>query len=137
MNKSLARSLAPVAAFSLAAVCVIHLLDGPPSLRDQFYVGALELCLAAACVPLAILLLIHPTRGLWRSALVLNLAAATLFVASRTVGLPGSTDDIGNWSQLLGVLNLLAEAAVIATAGAALYGVGTARTAIAPRPALH
>lgn len=120
MNTPLARTLAPVTALGLAAVCAIHLIDGPGSLHDQFYVGALELCLAAASLPLAIALLIDPTRVLWRSALALNLAALAVFVASRTVGLPGSTDDIGHWSPLLGVLNLLAESAVIATAAIAL-----------------
>ncbi len=34
-------------------------------------------------------------------------------VLSRTTGLPGSTDDIGNWSQMLGAVNLLTEAALI------------------------
>jgi hypothetical protein len=36
-------------------------------------------------------------------------------VRSRTTG-PGSTDDIGNWSQMLGVVNILTETALIALA---------------------
>jgi hypothetical protein len=113
------RARVPVAA-ALAVVCVVHLLDGPGSLQDQFYVGALELALAAACVPLLVLLLIHPSRALWRSALVLNAAALIAYLLSRTVGLPGSTDDVGNWGQALGVVNVFAEVGVIALAAAVL-----------------
>ena len=116
----IARSLALPAAAALAAVCVVHLLDGPGSLSDHFYVGALELGLAAACAPLAVWLLVRPTRTVWNAALILNLAAVAAFIVSRTLGLPGSTDDIGNWDQLLGVINLAVEAIVI---GAALTAI--------------
>src|SRR5581483_2692481 len=107
--------------------CLVHLIDGPGSLQDQFYVGALELALAAVCLPLAVLLVIDPRRALWEAALAVNLAAMLVFVASRTVGLPGCADDIGNWGQLLGMVNLLVEGAVIVTAVAALTPGNRAR----------
>ena len=112
----LGRSLAVPAAAALAGACLVHLLDGPGSLTDAFYIGALELALAAACVPLGVLLVVRPTRSIWTVALALNIAAMAAFVLSRTIGLPGSTDDIGNWGQTLGVLNLFTEAALIALA---------------------
>jgi hypothetical protein len=105
---------------ALAGVCVVHMLDGPGSLSDHFYVGALELALAVACAPLAVMLLMRPTRSIWTSALVLNLTAMALFVLSRTTGLPGSADDIGHWSQTLGVVNLLIEATLIGLAACAM-----------------
>jgi hypothetical protein len=125
----IARSLALPTAAALAAVCIVHLLDGPGSLSDQFYIGALELGLAAACAPLAVWLLVRPTGTVWRTVLVLNLAAMAAFIISRTIGLPGSTDDIGDWGQLLGVINLTFEAIVIAAALTALRpsGLGTER----------
>jgi hypothetical protein len=126
------RSLAPAAAIALIGVAVVHLLDGPGSLTDVPYIGALELALAAACAPLALLLLMRPTRSLWVSALTLNVAAMSAFLLSRTVGLPGSFDDIGNWTQTLGVLNLLSEAALISLALVALGAVSWPR-----RQALH
>jgi hypothetical protein len=116
------RSLAVPAALALAAVCVVHLLDGPGSLTDQFYIGALELALACATAPLALMLLVRPTRAIWVITLALALAAMAAFVVSRTTGLPGATDDIGNWSQILGVVNLMTEAALIALAVSALRG---------------
>lgn len=112
----LSRRLALPTAAGLVAVAVVHLVDGPGSLSDQFYVGALELALAAACVPLAILLLTRPVRLFWHAAGALCTAALLVYLASRTVGLPGSTDDIGNWLQTLGVLNVALEVGVIALA---------------------
>lgn len=110
------RLVAVPAALGLLAVALVHLIDGPGSLPDQFYVGALELGLAAASVPLAVLLLTRPVCLFWHAAGALCTAALLGYIASRTTGLPGSTDDIGNWFQALGVLNMLLEAAVIALA---------------------
>jgi hypothetical protein len=120
LTTTLARPLAPFAALALLGVCAVHLLDGPHSVQDQAYLGVLELLLAVACVPLAVLLLIEPIRATWDVALALNLLALLVFVTSRTVGLPGSTGDIGNWSPLLGVLNMVAEGSVIGIAALAL-----------------
>jgi hypothetical protein len=63
----------------------------------------------------AVLLLTRPVR-LWHASGALCTAALLVYIASRTTGLPGSTDDIGNWFQTLGVFNVLFEAAVIAVA---------------------
>ena len=114
------RMLAVPAALGLLAIAVVHLIDGPMSLSDQFYVGALELALAAACVPLAAMLLTRPVTALWHATGVLCTAALLVFIATRTVGLPGSTDDIGNWGQLIGLLSLVFEAAVVTLAAAAV-----------------
>jgi hypothetical protein len=64
---------------------------------------------------------------LWVSAVALNAAAMIAFVLSRTVGLPGSFDDIGNWTPILGVLNLLSEAAVISIALLAVGAISRPR----------
>jgi hypothetical protein len=114
------RRAALPAALALVAVAVVHLLDGPGSLQDTFYIGALELALAAACVPLAIMLIVQPARATWGTAGAITALAFALYVASRTVGLPGSMDDIGNWAQTLGMVNLATEAVVIAMAAWAL-----------------
>lgn len=112
-----ARPVAILAAIGLLAVAVIHLVDGSGSLRAEFYVGALELCLAVACVPLAVLLATRPLPLFWHAAGVLCTAALLVYVASRTTGLPGATDDIGNWGQPLGMLTVGVELGVIGAAG--------------------
>jgi len=115
-----ARRGALLAAAALVLVAVVHLLDGPGSLGEQPYVGVLELALAAASVPLALGLIVRPTRELWLSTAALAGTALAVYVASRTIGLPSSTDDIGNWSSALGVLNVASEAMLIVLAAAAL-----------------
>lgn len=112
----LSRLVAVPAVLGLLVVALIHLIDGPMTLSRPYYVGALELALTAACVPLALLLLIRPLRLFWHAAGALCTAALLAYIASRTVGLPYSMDDIGNWFQTIGVLNVLAEAAVITLA---------------------
>ena len=114
------RRAAIIAALLLAAVGVVHLIDGPGSLSDVFYIGALELALVAAVVPLAVLLCTRPLPAFWHAAGALCTLALAVFVASRTVGLPGSTDDIGNWGQTLGLVSIVTELAVIAVAGYAV-----------------
>lgn len=116
LAQPLSRLIAVPTALGLLAVAVVHLIDGSGSLGDQFYIGALEMALAAACVPLALLLITRPVRLFWHASGALCSAALLVYVASRTTGLPGSTDDIGNWFQTLGVLNVVFETAVIALA---------------------
>lgn len=117
---SLSRPLAALAASALIGVAVVHLIDGPGSLQDAEYVGVLELALAAAATVIAIALIIGPVRDIWLSAATLASAALVAYVASRTVGLPGSTDDIGSWGQTLGIISIAAEGVVVLLAAGAL-----------------
>jgi hypothetical protein len=117
---AIARRSAVLAAGALIALAVVHLIDGPGSLTDQAYIGTLELSLSAACVVLAVMLVVRPSRDVWLVVAALTWAALGLFVASRTVGLPGSSDDIGNWQPTLGLVNVATELVIIAVASRAL-----------------
>lgn len=44
------------------------------------------------------------------------------YVLSRTTGLPGSTDDIGNWGAPPGIATLFVGASVLALSSAVLLG---------------
>lgn len=121
-----------VTALLLAAVGVVHLIDGPASLSDMLYVGVLELALVAAVVPLAVLLCTRPLPAFWHTAGALCTLALAVFVASRTIGLPGSTDDIGNWGQTLGLVNIGTELAVIALAAYAVLRREPRSTTVRP-----
>lgn len=117
---SISRPLAALAAVALTGVAVIHLIDGPGSLQDAPYVGILELALAAAATVTAIALIIGPVRDIWLSAATLASAALIAYIASRTVGLPDSTGDIGNWGQALGIVSMAVEGIVVLLAVGAL-----------------
>jgi hypothetical protein len=115
------RSFAPLAAAGLLAVAAVHLIDGPGSLSDVAYIGVLELALVAFSAPIAVMLIIRPVRALWLTVGSVTLLALLAYVASRTVGLPGSTDDIGNWLQTLGLVNVITELAVLAAVAGGLH----------------
>ena len=59
----------------------------------------------------------------WAAAAAVAAGPLAGYIASRGPGLPGYTDDIGNWFEPLGVASVLVELAVIAIAGSQLWRV--------------
>src|SRR5581483_10145824 len=89
----------------LVGIAWIHLLDLSDKLKETPYLGVAYIGLIAGCAVAAAL---RDRRGFLLAG---GLAAATLagYCLSRTVGLPAATDDIGNWTETLGILSLVAE----------------------------
>ena len=104
------------------AVAAIHVIDqgGLPGAKDPHYVLILYYTLEAAGVAAAALLLTRPARAGW--LLTLGVAAGPIlgYVLSRGPGLPNYTDDIGNWTEPLGVISLVVEGVLFILAAAAL-----------------
>ena len=50
----------------------------------------------------------------WAAAAALSAGAIAAFVISRTVGLPQGADDIGNWTEPLGLASLFVEGSLVA-----------------------
>lgn len=111
-----ARDTAASAAFRLVAavlalaVTVIHVEDqgGLTALKDPAYVGYGYWLLEIAGVLCAVLLLARRAPG-W--LLAAGVAAGPLlgYVLSRGPGLPGYTDDKGNWTEPIGIISLVVE----------------------------
>jgi len=103
-----------VGAVGLAGVGLIHLLDVVDKFHETAYIGVLYLALIAASLVAAHRLIMVGDRRAW--LLTGGLAAATFaaYAVSRTVGLPASSDDIGNWTEPLGLASLFVEGAVVA-----------------------
>ena len=103
-----------LAAAGLVGVAVVHLLDTPGKFEETPYLGVMFLGLIAASLLAAELLLRGADSIAWLAGA--GLAGATIlgYVVSRTIGLPGAPeDDIGNWSEPLGMVSLLIEAVVL------------------------
>ncbi len=113
-------------AVGLAGIGLIHLLDAPGKLSETPYMFWLYLALIVGCVGGAALLLRAPTRWGWYAALVVSVCPFIGYVLSRTTGLPGAMDDIGNWTEPLGLASLYVEAAVVTLS---LYGLALLRCA--------
>ena len=112
----------------LIGVAWIHLLDLAGKMEETPYLGWAYIGLIAGCVAAGMLLARRDHRGYLLAG---GLAAATFlgYCLSRTTGLPAATDDIGNWTEMLGVLSLIAEGAVVALSAAALFRRSQARRA--------
>ncbi len=109
-----------VAAIGLAAVALIHLLDLPGKIEEAPYLAVGYLALIGLALLTAESLVRRDTVLGWLAALGLSAATVAGFVATRTVGLPGATDDIGNWLEPLGLASLFVEGVVILLALAGL-----------------
>lgn len=113
-----------VGVVGLAAIALIHLLDLPGKFKETVYVGWLYVGLIAAAVTLATFLLTGRTGIAWKGAVILAAGAIASYCVSRSVGLPGATNDIGNWLEPLGLAALFAEIGVFALG---LHGLRLAR----------
>jgi hypothetical protein len=118
-SHQVARSAAVV---GLAGVALIHLLELQGKLKEVPYLGVGYIALIVASVVAGALLLHSNSRAGWMLAGGAALGTIAGFVLTRTVGLPQSTDDIGNWLEPMGIASLFVEAIVV---GVAAYALGT------------
>ena len=105
----------------LAGIALIHLLDSIGKFSETPYIAWMYVALMVGSVAVAGGLMHSRDRRLWIAAGLLAASAITGYVLSRTVGLPNATDDIGNWTEPLGLASLFVEGAVVAVSGYA-YG---------------
>jgi hypothetical protein len=114
-----------VGALLCAFVVAIHVIDqgGPTSLRDPEYVGYLYYALEIAGA-IAFLLLVSRRAALLGWVVALGVAVGPLvgYLTSRSIGLPNYTDDIGNWTEPLGLTSLAVEGLLLICALYALLG---------------
>ena len=110
-----------VAVAGLAGIALIHFLDLPGTFDEQAYKGVLYLGLIAACLIAAAALIRSSDRRAWLAAALLPLGAVTGYVWSRTIGLPGGADDIGNWTEPLGLASLFVEGSLVTLGAAVLH----------------
>src|SRR4051812_42705931 len=102
-----------VAAIGLAGVALIHLLDLPGQLSETPYMFFLYLALMVSSVVLAGLLIGTSDRRVWAAAIILPALVIVGYVLSRTTGLPQSDDDVGDWSEPLGMASVFVEGCLV------------------------
>jgi hypothetical protein len=116
----------------MLAIALIHLLDVIGKIKETPYLGVMYIALMVTSVAVAFYLLHTGSARAWAAAGLLAGATLTGFILSRTTGLPNATDDIGNWSEGLGLASMFVEGAVIVLAG---YAWALARRE--RRPGVH
>src|SRR3954447_23605914 len=104
----------------LAGIAVIHAVDSVGKWSEVRYVFWMYIALIVGSLATAGAVLFTRSR---RALLAAGGVAASAFlgyVLSRTTGLPNATDDIGNWTEPLGLASLVVEGCVITVALGAL-----------------
>ena len=116
-----------VGAVALLGVGYVHMLDVRGKLSEVPYLGVGYILLIVTTVIAAGMIV----RGNPKGWLLGGGAAAATFLGyclSRTTGLPASTDDIGNWSETLGVWSLFLEGFVVLLAVGRLQTIARSRS---------
>jgi Kef-type K+ transport system membrane component KefB len=99
-----------VGAVAVAGVGLIHFLLLSDAFKDITYLGVLFLALILGSLWAAHRLIrVGDTWG-WLMAGGLAVATLIAYIVSRTFGLPAFTEDIGNWTEPLGLTSVFVEA---------------------------
>ena len=109
-----------VAIGGLVAIALIHILQLPDAFAEIGYLGALFIAAVATCLLLAGVLTRTSDDLAWAAAGGLAALILLGYVLSRSVGLPGFTDDVGEWSEAPGLASMVVESLLIVVSGAVL-----------------
>ena len=102
----------PAAATALVAVAA-HIPITPTHLREAPYIGWSFIALELTLTILAVALIQRDTPLVWTASGVVPALAMLAYALTRTVALPQIGDDVGDWTQPLGLVALTAEALLI------------------------
>jgi hypothetical protein len=120
--------------FTVSAACLTaaaaHLPVTEDHLHEAPYIGVLFILLSVACVLAAVALLARDARVVYTAVMVTCAAAVGAYAWSRAVGLPQIKDDVGNWTEPLGIVAIAAESVAVL---ASLAAVGWSRVSSWPR----
>jgi hypothetical protein len=103
-------------ALGVSGIAVIHILDAPDTFHGTRWIFWAYIALIVAAVPVACLLLQWASPRAWLLVAGLAVGPFVGYLLSRSVGLPGDSDDIGNWLESLGMASLFVEGTVIVLA---------------------
>jgi hypothetical protein len=117
----------------LFGIGLIHLLDSVDTYSETRWLFWAYVALMAGTIVVGAALLHRPDARWFAAAALLAAAPLIGYILSRTTGLPGADDDIGAWTEPLGLASLWVEGAVLAISSYALALVATTRPAPAPR----
>ena len=112
-----------VLAVAAIVAAAAHLPVIGPHLTEAPYMGVLFIVLTAACVALALAVMIRDTMAVYALAALTCTLAIVGYIATRLVAFPMLADDVGNWLEPMGVLSVGSEAIVVLSAGLAFRAV--------------
>jgi hypothetical protein len=126
-----------VAIGGLVAIAFIHMFQLPAAFAAIGYLGALFIAAIVACLGLAAVMTRTSDDRVWMGAGGLAALILLGYVISHSIGLPGFTEDIGEWSETLGLASMVAEGLVVFVAGSVLVSRGYVMHRAAGAPAMR
>jgi hypothetical protein len=122
-----------VAIGALVTIALIHTLQLPTAFAAIGYLGGLFIAAVAACLILAAVMTRTSDDLAWAAGGDLAGLILLGYVLSRSIGLPGFTDDVGEWSEAPGLASMVVESLLVFVTGAVLvtrrYPMGRAAAA--------
>lgn len=107
----------------LLGLAAVHVMDLPGKWTETPYLAFAYIGIIAVTVILVESLIKRVTKAAFMASFGLALAVIVGYVINRTVGMPGSMGDIGNWFEPLGLLSLGVEAFLAWNAFAAFHAL--------------
>ena len=104
----------------LLGVAQIHFLDVFDKFKENVAQGWMFAALILGCLVATAVLVQGSSLLVWILAAVCGLAPIAGYIISRSVGLTGAADDIGNWSEPLGLASLSTESSLVLVSAYAL-----------------
>ena len=111
-------------AIGLAGIAVIHAVDSVGKWTETRYMFWMYMALIAGSVAVGAAVLFSRSRAAAAAAAGLAATVLAAYVVDRTLGMPGATGDIGNWTEPLGLASLVVEALVVVVGVAGLRTAG-------------
>src|SRR5215212_5531858 len=105
---------------SLTAIALIHAVQAPDAFADAGYLDVLFVAAVTAGALLAVALTRTSDHRIWMAAGVFAASILVGYLLSRIVGLPGFTEDLGEWSEPRGLAAMVFESLLGALSAAVL-----------------
>lgn len=118
-----------MAIVGLVTVAAIHWAQVVPLMKDTPYLGTAFLLLTLACIGLAIGLLVSDRPAVWILVSAVSGVTITGYIFTRTVSTFFDDQDVGDWSEPLGMVSLLVETLLVMLS---IYWVVKRRDALTP-----
>jgi hypothetical protein len=106
-----------VAVIALASLIAVHVPVAVQHLVEVPYLGVAFYAFILASAALLGSLIEDNHTGVWVCVLLGSALAIVTYVISRAVGLPGASDDIGDWSNTFGLISVASELVLLLTSG--------------------
>lgn len=93
----------------LVGLAAVHIMDLPSKWNETFYIAVMYMGVIAFSAFLVDRLIVKVSTRDYLASAALSTMVLLGYIVNRTVGMPGSTGDIGNWFEPLGLLSLAIE----------------------------